>query len=64
MPISEFLLLEFDDEMKKTRPTLERVPADKKDFAPHPKSMPLSKLAPHVVQLWRYCTDFSRTGFF
>ena len=51
MPVSEFLLSEFDSEMKKTRTTLERVPADKKDFAPHPKSMPLGKLAPHVAQL-------------
>ena len=40
MPISELLLPEFDEEMKKTRTTLERVPADKTDFAPHPKSMP------------------------
>src|SRR6184192_1604676 len=51
MPISELLLPEFDEEMKKTRTTLERVPADKADFAPHPKSMPLGKLAPHVAQL-------------
>jgi len=51
MPISEFLLPEFDEEMKKTRTTLERVPADKPDFAAHPKSMPLGKLAPHVAQL-------------
>src|SRR5690348_3825101 len=48
MAISELLLLEFDEEMKKTRTTLERVPVDKPDFAPHPKSMPLGKLAPHV----------------
>ena len=51
MPISELLLPEFDEEMKKTRTTLERVPVDKPDFAPHPKSMPLGKLAPHVAQL-------------
>src|SRR5712691_1382409 len=51
MPISELLLLEFDEEMKKTRTTLERIPADKPDFAPHPKSMVLGKLAPHVAQL-------------
>jgi len=51
MPINELLLLEFDEEMKKTRTTLERVPIDKKDFAPHAKSMPLNKLAPHVAQL-------------
>ncbi len=51
MPINELLLVEFDEEMKKTRTALERVPADKKDFAPHPKSMPLGKLAPHIAQL-------------
>ena len=51
MSITELLLLELDEENKKTRTTLERVPADKKDFAPHPKSMPLGKLAPHVAQL-------------
>jgi uncharacterized damage-inducible protein DinB len=51
MPISQLLLLEFDEEMKKTHTMLERVPADKKDFAPHPKSMPLGKLAPHIAQL-------------
>ncbi len=51
MAINELLLTEFDEEMKKTRATLERVPGDKKDFAPHPKSMPLGKLAPHVAQL-------------
>ena len=51
MPINELLLTEFDEEIKKTRTMLERVPEDKKDFAPHPRSMPLNKLAPHVAQL-------------
>jgi len=51
MPINELLLIEFDEEIKKTRTMLERVPEDKKDFTPHPKSMPLNKLAPHVAQL-------------
>jgi uncharacterized damage-inducible protein DinB len=51
MSVSELLLLELDEETKKTRATLERVPADKKEFAPHPKSMPLGKLAPHIAQL-------------
>ncbi len=50
MPISELLLSEFDEEMKKTRATLERVPS-KPDFTPHPKSMPMGKLAAHVAQL-------------
>jgi uncharacterized damage-inducible protein DinB len=51
MPINELLLSEFDEEIKKTRTMLGRVPEDKKDFAPHPKSMPLEKLATHVAQL-------------
>ncbi len=52
MPISELLLTELDAEIKNTRETLSRVPeADKADFRPHPKSMPLGKLAPHVAQL-------------
>src|ERR1700686_4858621 len=51
MPISELLLPDLVEEMKQARPTLERCPADKKKFAPHPKSMPLGKLAPHVAQL-------------
>jgi uncharacterized damage-inducible protein DinB len=71
MSISELLLLEFDVEMQKTRPTLERVPADKKDFTPHAKSMPLGKLAPHVVQLVSFGLtiltspelDFSNSNF-
>ena len=51
MAISDFLLNEFDEEVKKTRTMLERVPADKGDFAPHPKSMTLARLAPHVAEL-------------
>ena len=51
MPISDLLLSEFDEEVKKTRTMLERVPAGKGDFAPHPKSMPLGRLAPHVAEL-------------
>jgi len=51
MPISELLLPEFDAEMKTTRTMLERVPEDNMDFKPHPKSMPLNKLGPHVAEL-------------
>lgn len=51
MSLSELLLPEFDAEMKTTRTMLERVPEDKGDFTPHPKSMPLNKLAPHVAEL-------------
>jgi uncharacterized damage-inducible protein DinB len=51
MSITELLLVEFDEESKQTRVALERVPADKKEFTPHAKSMPLGKLAPHVAGL-------------
>ena len=37
MPIHDLLLTEFDEEINKTRTMLERVPEDRKDFAPHPK---------------------------
>ena len=50
MSISALLLPEFDQEMKVTRTMLERVP-NKADYQPHPKSMKLSSLAPHVAQL-------------
>ena len=51
MLVSDLMLSEFDAEMQKTRTTLERVPDGKAEFAPHPRSMPLGKLAPHVAQL-------------
>jgi hypothetical protein len=49
--ISDLLLSEFDEEVTKTRAMLERVPADNAGFSPHPKSMPLGRLAPHVAEL-------------
>ena len=51
MRINDLLLTEFDEEMRKTRTTLERVPQGKDAFVPHAKSMPLGKLAPHIAQL-------------
>jgi hypothetical protein len=48
--ISDLLLLEFEEEAKKTRTMLERVPL-REDFKPHAKSMPLGRLAPHVAEL-------------
>ena len=53
MPIKDLLLPEFDQELRKTRTVLERVPAalDKQDFKPHEKSTPMAKLAAHVAQM-------------
>lgn len=51
MTVSELLLVEFNEEVSKTRKTLERVPEDKRAFVPHSKSMPLDRLAALVAQL-------------
>ena len=51
MPINEMLLREFDQEMSKTKTTLERVPNDKWDWKPHEKSGTLGCMAGHVVTL-------------
>ncbi len=51
MTIAETLLLDFDTEISNTRRTLERVPADKPDWVPHPKSMPVGKLAMHCATM-------------
>lgn len=45
MSISEKLLPEFDQEMAATRRVLERVPSDKADWKPHPKSFSMAHLA-------------------
>lgn len=51
MATADLLLQELDKEARETRKTLERVPDDKRNFAPHPKSMPLDRLAALVAQL-------------
>jgi uncharacterized damage-inducible protein DinB len=49
--ISRSLLPEFDVEFANTRKTLERVPEDKPDFRPHPKSMTMARLVGHLAEL-------------
>jgi uncharacterized damage-inducible protein DinB len=51
MPISQALLPEFDHEMSNTRKTLERIPETDLGWKPHPKSMPLGRLAGHVAEM-------------
>ncbi|MEE9208612.1 MAG: DinB family protein [Gemmatimonadota bacterium] len=51
MGLAQALLPEFDAEMAKTRTTLERVPEDKFEWRPHPKSMTMVDLATHVANL-------------
>jgi uncharacterized damage-inducible protein DinB len=45
MSIAETLLPEFEQEMASTRRLLERVPSDKAQWKPHPKSFALGHLA-------------------
>ena len=45
------ILDELDRELAVTRKVLERVPEDKFDYKPHPKSSTLIKLATHLVNL-------------
>src|SRR5262245_27526179 len=51
MPMSDYLLPEFDQEMANTRRVLERVPEDKMGWRPHPKSWTMASLATHVATL-------------
>lgn len=51
MPIRDALLPEFDHEMAGVRKTLERVPFDKLDWYPHPKSFSMGKLATHLADI-------------
>jgi uncharacterized damage-inducible protein DinB len=51
MPIIDALLPEFDHEMANTRKVLERIPVDRLDWRPHPKSWTMGALATHVATL-------------
>ena len=51
MTIRETLLPEYDQEIAGARRTLERVPADKFDWKPHPKSGSMLWLAGHLANL-------------
>ena len=49
MSVTQAFLAEFQNEAQTTRRVLERVPADKLSWKPHPKSMSLGHLALHVA---------------
>jgi uncharacterized damage-inducible protein DinB len=51
MKISETVLPEFDQEMANTRKVLERVPAAKFSWKPHPKSSEFGALAAHIANM-------------
>ena len=54
MPASDtirLLLADIDQELQTTRRLLERVPGDKLDWRPHPKSYTLGELATHIARM-------------
>jgi uncharacterized damage-inducible protein DinB len=57
MSIAETLLPEFDQEMATTRRLLERVPSDKGQWKPHPKSFALGHLAQLVAWMPGWITN-------
>src|SRR5690349_14702950 len=50
-------LVEYDHEMRQTRKLLERLPEDRLDFRPHPRSRTLGTLAFHVAELPRWTSN-------
>ena len=60
MSIADTLLPEFDQEMATTRKVLERVPADKGKWKPHPKSFSLGHLAQLVAGMPGWITNTVR----
>lgn len=51
MTLSERLLPELEQQLENTRRVLTAVPDGRNDFAPHEKSMPLTRLAGHTAEL-------------
>lgn len=51
MPLIDPILAELDHESRTTVRVLERLPGDRLDWTPHPKSMSLRKLAWHLATI-------------
>jgi uncharacterized damage-inducible protein DinB len=56
MEIIPMLLKEMEQEAETTRKMLSRVPNDKYDWQPHPKSMTVRSLATHIAELPSWVT--------
>jgi uncharacterized damage-inducible protein DinB len=54
MRFVDILLVEFDREAGLTRHVLERLPGDRFDWQPHPRSRTLGQLALHLAELPRW----------
>lgn len=62
MNLIPILVKEMEHEAETTRKMLSRVPADKFDWKPHPKSMSLQALATHVAELPSWVTMVLNTS--
>ena len=51
MTLTQLFLAELEREAPRTRRALEQVPHDRDDWTPHPKSMPLGRLAGLVASM-------------
>lgn len=61
MAISDSFLPEFDNETATTRRVLERIPNDRADWRPHPKSWTVGELGLHIANLLSW-TGFTING--
>lgn len=55
--MSDVLLAEFDEEMKITRRVIERVPSEKGEWKPHPKSFSIAHLTQLVSNMPGWITN-------
>jgi uncharacterized damage-inducible protein DinB len=60
MTIAEMFLAEFDQEMPPSRRLLERVPSERGEWKPHPKSFPLGHLTQLVANMPGWMTKMAR----
>jgi uncharacterized damage-inducible protein DinB len=51
LPAAQALISELNDESVTTRRVIERVPADRLEWRPHPKSLSMGQLAQHIVSI-------------
>ncbi len=64
MPIKDSFIAELKQDAAMTRKMLERVPFDKKDWKPHPKSMSVGRLATHIAENLYWVVDISQADDF
>lgn len=71
LSVIDLLVKELEQEAQTTRKMLERVPNDKYDWQPHPKSMTMKQLTTHIAELPRWVSmaltsdemDFATTPY-